>query len=421
MRPVRPWLAMVLALLAAAALGWLTGWAVLVPVAGVPATVLLVQRHGARVWRTGAALTVLVAVVGQLAVHAGLLPTVVDPPGVHVAAAATLALSLLAIAAVGRSAAARERTERILARTQARLSALMDTSDDVLTVCDADGRLTYVSPAVQRAMGYHPEGLVGTRLLDLVDVESRLVVAERLAEVVAGGPGSEATMDVLVVHASQERRWYEWAAVNLLDDPLVEGVVVDQRDVTERLLHSEALARAAAHDGLTGLPNRTELMRRLRAVLPQATPGAAIAVLFIDLDRFKEVNDTLGHAAGDELLVVVARRLEAALRHHDHLARLGGDEFCAILTEIRDEGEVRTVVERLQEGLGQPVSLAGQVVHVGASIGSALTTEGDQDPASLFAAADAAMYEVKRAQRAQRSETAQRRTADVREREDPRT
>ncbi|HEY3544768.1 MAG TPA: sensor domain-containing diguanylate cyclase, partial [Propionicimonas sp.] len=286
---------------------------------------------------------------------------------------------------------------RALARAEARLRALMDSSTDVLTVSDAAGNLTYVSPALERSIGHAPEAVLGRPLLDLVDSDYREEVGRRLQEVVGSGPGARTSLDVLVAHATGERRWYEWTVHNLLADHLVQGLVVDQRDITERLVHQGALAHAAAHDDLTGLANRAELMRRLRQYLPQAAPGAGVAVLFLDLDRFKAVNDTYGHATGDELLVVLARRLTSCLRPHDHLARLGGDEFCVILTEIAGQREVRAIAARLEAAVGTPVALDAGTVQVGVSIGSVLTTDAERDPADLFAEADAAMYAVKNA------------------------
>ncbi|WP_250445244.1 sensor domain-containing diguanylate cyclase [Actinotalea sp. C106] len=391
-----------------AAFCWTAGWSFLLPATALIVAVVHIKRSGSRWWRPAAIITSVFTVAGQVGVELGWLASVVKPVNGHVGAAWLLVLAWLAIANMGRAVAEQERSENALARTEARLRALMDSSDDVLTVSDRSGRLTYVSPAVERAMGHPGDQLVGSPLLDMVDIEHRETVSARIAEVVAAGPGSRASADVLVVHATQERRWYEWNLHNLLDDPLVEGLVVDQRDITDRLLASEALAHAAAHDVLTGLPNRGELMRNLEVCLPQVGPGAGIALLFVDLDKFKEINDTLGHAAGDELLIVVARRLRSSLRPHDLLARLGGDEFCVILTEIRDQAEVQGVVERLEVAVCQPVALGAGMAAVGASIGVALAVDEVRDPSALFAEADAAMYEVKRARKAARPGTAPR-------------
>ena len=395
----RPVLRLVVAVGPLAAFCWTAGWSAFLPATVVLVGIILLQRSGSRIWPIVGGVVTGVAALGQAGVAVGVLPSVVAPQHSHIAALVMLGLSWLAIASVGMSVAERERSQNALARAEARLRALMESSTDVLTVSDGLGELIYVSPAVERAMGYSPEALVGTRLLDLVDSDHQAGVLRALMSAIREGPGARARLDVLVVHASHERRWYEWTVHNLLDDPLVEGLVVDQRDVTERLLHSDALAHAAAHDDLTGLANRGELMRRLATCLPEATPGAGVAVLFIDLDRFKEVNDTHGHAAGDSLLAVISERLSGCLRSHDHLARLGGDEFCAILTEVSDGAEVAAVVNRLAAAVGQPVVLRTGTVQVGVSIGAALATDGRCEPAALFAASDAAMYQVKHRRR----------------------
>lgn len=395
----RPLLRLLLAFGIFTAFSCVGGWSLLLPVAGVLVTVIHLQQSSSKVWRTAVVVVAVYALLAQVGVELGLVPTVVDPRISHLGAAWTLLISSLGMASVGLAVAERERSEHTLARTEARMRALMDSSSDVLTVSDADGRLTYVSPAMRRSMGYDPPQLLGSRLLDLVDSDHRPVVARRIEQVLESGTGARTSMDVLVILASHERRWYEWNIHNLLGDALVGGLVVDQRDVTERLLHQEALRHAAAHDQMTGLANRAELLRRLAQELPQATPGAGVAVLFIDLDRFKSVNDTLGHAAGDQLLVVVAQRLSGCLRAHDHLARLGGDEFSVVLTEVASMDQVHTVIRRLEAAVAEPVVLSNGVVEVTASIGGALATAGNADAAGLFAAADAAMYQLKNARR----------------------
>ncbi|MCL3861621.1 sensor domain-containing diguanylate cyclase [Actinotalea sp. K2] len=395
----RPVLRFVLSFVTFGTLVTVAGWGFTLPATAILIAVVHVERSGPRTWRPAVAVTVAGTVLVQVATQLGWVPSVLPSAASHVGAVWILLLAVTGIAAIGRSVGERDAAAHALARTEARLRALMDSSTDVLTVSDAQGVLTYVSPAVGRAMGHSADSMLGRRLLDLVDPEQRAEVENELRELVSVGSGAQVSLDVLVVHASLERRWYEWTVHNLLADPLVQGVVVDQRDITERLLAQDGLAHAAAHDDLTGLPNRGELLRRLTGSLPQAGPGAAIAMLFIDLDHFKAINDTLGHQAGDELLVAVARRLRSALRTHDHLARLGGDEFGALLTEIRDEGEVRGIVERLVRAVEEPVPLAAGPARVGASIGFSLTTDPAADADRLFGAADASMYLVKNARR----------------------
>ncbi|NTW41483.1 MAG: diguanylate cyclase [Cellulomonadaceae bacterium] len=396
----RPGLRLTLAFVAFAAFCWTAGWSLVLPAAAILVAVVHIQRSGAGTWRRAVLAVTVTTVAGQVGVATGLVASVAPVEVSHMAAGSILLLTCLGIVNVGFTVLERDAVSTALARTEARLRALMESSTDVLTVSASDGALTYVSPAVHRSLGYEPSSLLGTQLLDLVDPEQRPIVSGRLGDVVEAGLGARTSLDVLVVLEGTERRWYEWTVHNLLDDPLVEGLVVEQRDVTDRLLHQDALAHAASHDELTGLPNRGDLMRRLAACLTEVGPGAGLAVLFLDLDRFKQVNDTHGHAAGDELLVVLARRLRSALRPHDHLARISGDEFCAILTEVRDQAEVDAVIVRLERVVAQPVALdENALVNVGVSIGVALAFETSRDPAALFSAADAAMYGVKRERR----------------------
>uniref|UniRef100_UPI0035670B4A diguanylate cyclase domain-containing protein n=1 Tax=Actinotalea sp. TaxID=1872145 RepID=UPI0035670B4A len=337
--------------------------------------------------------------LGQVGVALGWVSSVADPAVSHMAAGVLLIITASGIVVAGSAVAERERAQRTLERAEARLRALLDSSQDVLTVSDASGELTYVSPAAVRGLGREPEALVGTPLLDLVDAEHRARVEEELASVACSGQGARTSIDVLVELASHERRWFAWSAHNLLDDPLVAGLVVVQSDITDRLHHQEELAHAASHDDLTGLPNRSDLLARIEEAGAEAVAGAGLAVLFLDLDRFKEVNDLHGHPAGDELLITIARRLRAALRPHDHLARISGDEFCAVLTEVRDAAEVDGVVDRLRDVVSRPIALrSGVQVRVDVSVGRALAFE-PRSAEELLTAADTAMYRDKRARR----------------------
>jgi diguanylate cyclase (GGDEF)-like protein/PAS domain S-box-containing protein len=395
----RPLFRLVLASGLITAFAWTAGWSLLVPAGIVLVAVPLIHRADSRLWLTTAVIVTVITVVGQAGVELGYLPTVVEPHLSHIAAGWLLILTWSAAAMIGRDAAEGERSRMALARAEARLRALMDSSTDVLTVSDSEGTLTYVSPAAERAMGYSPDELIGRPLLDLVDAEQHQAVRRRLEDLVERGHDARSGADVLTVHSSLERRWYEWTFHNLLEDPFVRGVVVQQRDVSERLQAQRALAHAASHDDLTGLSNRGELLRRMALSLPQAGPSAAVAVLFVDLDLFKDVNDRLGHRAGDDVLVVVARRLASSLRTHDHLGRLGGDEFGVLLTELRDEDEVHAVVGRLVSAIEQPITLPEGTVTVGASVGHAYTTDPSTPLDRLLAAADSAMYATKAARR----------------------
>ncbi len=185
-------------------------------------------------------------------------------------------------------------------------------------------------------------------------------------------------------------------ANNLLGDPTVEGIVLTMRDVSERKGLEEELKHQAFHDALSGLANRALFRDRLEHALARAARSrSSLAVLFLDLDDFKLVNDSLGHAAGDDLLVAVAGRLAKSLRAGDTAARFGGDEFAVLLEEISGLDEACEVADRIIAELRVPLAIEDREVQVHASIGIAISPIGDEDPAELLQAADVAMYAAK--------------------------
>jgi diguanylate cyclase (GGDEF)-like protein len=199
------------------------------------------------------------------------------------------------------------------------------------------------------------------------------------------------------LHKDGAWRWLEYSVSDLRDDPSVRGYVVVARDVTERKNAEEELVHQALHDALTGLPNRALFLDRLGLALSrlERRPGLA-AVFFLDLDYFKVVNDSLGHSAGDQVLVAVAARLQQSLRDGDTAARLGGDEFAVLCDDLVDEGEALQIAERLGDAVAaEPVNLAGRELVVTVSIGVAFATHSGQRPESLLRDADAAMYRAK--------------------------
>ncbi|MBV9410221.1 MAG: EAL domain-containing protein, partial [Acidimicrobiia bacterium] len=179
-------------------------------------------------------------------------------------------------------------------------------------------------------------------------------------------------------------------------DPSVSGIVANQRDITERRAFQEQLTRQAYHDALTGLPNRALFQSRLEVALARAARHQrTMAVLFVDLDRFKIINDSLGHEIGDDLLVAVAGRLRSAVRDEDTVARLSGDEFTVLLEEVEDEEEAARVAQRIIEDVRQAIDLDGHQVFVGASVGIALSNSGEDRAEDLLRDADLAMYRAK--------------------------
>ena len=317
------------------------------------------------------------------------------------------ALALVRQAVATREHAALEATrvaER-LAR-EARFRSLVQHSSDVIAVLDARGRITFVSPSVARVFAAEPDALLGVRLLALAHPADRRAVARLLGApdvaptLLAPSEIAPTVVTWRVHHPTLGWRHVETVATNRLDDPAVGGVVLNSRDLTERVELETQLTRQAYADPLTGLANRARLRDRLAHALARRTRGSvaapATALLLLDLDGFKAVNDTFGHLAGDALLCQVAERLLNATRGCDTVARLGGDEFAVLLEHAHAAGGVATVAERVLAAMAHPFWIDGQAARVGASIGVAHADVG-RDGDALLRDADAAMYAAKRA------------------------
>jgi diguanylate cyclase (GGDEF)-like protein/PAS domain S-box-containing protein len=265
---------------------------------------------------------------------------------------------------------------------------------DVIMVIGLDASVRYVSPSISRALGYEPEAItqLTSDFIDDADLERARIF---LGSVVAGRDGEVAWMEIRLRHANGSLRWFEVGVTNRLDDPSVEGMVCNMRDVTERRKIEAELAHRAHHDQLTSLPNRASFLTRLEAAVDAAAEsGRSLAVLFLDVDRFKLVNDTLGHDAGDRLLFDVANRLRACVRPQDLVARFGGDEFTLLLDEIGDIGAAVVIAQRITDALRAPMQFEGREIVLSASVGIALST-GSESASDLLRRADIAMYVAK--------------------------
>ncbi len=279
------------------------------------------------------------------------------------------------------------------ARSEARFRALVHSSSDVITLAGPDLSVRFQTPSAERVLGWTAEELAGTSLVDLVHPEDRLTLLDAHAGAVAG-TGADVVSEVRVRDRDGAWRHVRSVHTNLLADPSVAAVVVTTRDVTAQKRLEHQLQHNAFHDALTGLANRALFSDRLDHALARSDRAAAsLAVLFVDLDDFKSVNDSAGHAAGDELLVAVAGRLRDQLRPGDTIARLGGDEF-AVLLEDTDSAAATVAADRLQAAL---VGVGPDGAAVAASIGIAVGAAGQHDAAELLRSADVAMYAAKQA------------------------
>jgi diguanylate cyclase (GGDEF)-like protein/PAS domain S-box-containing protein len=282
-------------------------------------------------------------------------------------------------------------------RSEERFRALVQNATDMITVVDLEGRITYQTPSVGRILGYESGTLEGNPILDIVHPDDREASIAYFLEALRHGDVT-APVRWRVRHSDGSWRYVETIYKNLADDPNVGGMLLTTRDVADRKELEDQLAHRAFHDALTGLPNRSLFTDRVEhALARQHRAGERVAVLFFDIDDFKTVNDSLGHAAGDDLLVAVARRLDECLRGGDTAARLGGDEFGILLEDVTDMREAAGVAERLIEALRPPFEIDGKTTFVYASVGIALSGDtAGQHAAELLRNADVAMFTAKR-------------------------
>ena len=272
-----------------------------------------------------------------------------------------------------------------------RLAAVLANSSDIVTILDAEARVLYASPATTRILGYRA-GTVGISLLDIVHPDDRERVRDALILGLARGSGATATLEVRVARA--DGRWCHLEAVasNHLDDPAVRGIIVNSRDVTDRVHMIDELRHAAYHDSLTGLPNRALLLDRMEQALARSSrSGLDLAVFYLDLDGFKSVNDRYGHAEGDTVLREVASRVVSVIRPADTAARLGGDELVVMAEGLVIPSEAVSLAERIIGAVARP--FVGVNVPVTVSVGIGL---GRSLPsAALLERADRALYQAK--------------------------
>jgi diguanylate cyclase (GGDEF)-like protein/PAS domain S-box-containing protein len=290
-------------------------------------------------------------------------------------------------------------TEEVHLRTsEARFGSLVQHSSDLITVLDSAATVVYQSPSIERVLGYRPEEVTGMRFDRLIDSAD----PGRLMRLLADGGGSHRdeaqALECSLRHRDGTTRHFEILHTNLLHDEHVRGIVLNGRDVSERKAFEEQLAHQAFHDPVTNLANRALFAERVRhAVARSRRERRALAVIFMDLDDFKTINDSLGHAAGDEVLIEVARRLAASIRASDTAARFGGDEFAILLEDIEGPQTAADTAERILESLTEPLLVEHKELLVRASLGITVVAEdATTDADELIRNADAAMYIGKR-------------------------
>jgi diguanylate cyclase (GGDEF)-like protein/PAS domain S-box-containing protein len=273
-------------------------------------------------------------------------------------------------------------------------SALQQTADAVM-ITDRDGIIEYVNPAFETVTGFSSQEALGNKP-DIVKSEKQgKEFYIRLWETILSG---ESFSEVFVNRKKDRTLYYESKTITPLKDSAgnITHFVATGKDITEQMQTQQKLQHMAHHDALTGLPNRVLFLDRVKQALARARwHGRIVAVLFLDLDRFKPINDSYGHEYGDELLRWVGKRLKSGLREGDTVARFGGDEFVILLDDIASEKDVTQLAQKILDLLGPPFSINEQDVHISASIGVSMYPDDGEDSQTLLRNADIAMYRAK--------------------------
>jgi diguanylate cyclase (GGDEF)-like protein/PAS domain S-box-containing protein len=280
--------------------------------------------------------------------------------------------------------------------SEARFSTLVQNSSDLITVLSAENTIMYQSPSIQRVLGYTAEEVTGRSFEVLLHPDEQGRLLRRLTDG-AGAGGRSEVIDCLLAHKDGSLRHFEILQTDLRSDGAVGGIVLNGRDVSERKAFEEQLAHQAFHDPVTHLANRALFNDRVRhAVARSLREGMGMAVLFVDLDDFKTVNDSLGHAVGDRVLLEVAQRIAGSVRAADTAARFGGDEFAILLEDVQDMQTAVETAERILEALSRPLDLDEKHLVIRASLGISIAEAGHPiDADELIRNADAAMYIAK--------------------------
>ena len=277
-----------------------------------------------------------------------------------------------------------------------RFRSLIENSSDGISVIGADGTIVYDSPSVATILGNDPSTRVGASAFASIHPDDLETANAIFRDMVAGHLTGTVPLEVRTRHSDGSWRYLEARVKNLLATPDVEGIVANFRDVTDRKTLEDQLAHRAFHDVLTELPNRALFLDRVsHAIATSKRTNECFAVLFVDLDDFKTVNDGLGHAAGDEVLITVGSRLKSCLREADTCARLGGDEFGALLEGLGNPAEAYEVGARILEVLSDDLYIDDSRVGVNASLGIVISSGDDGDAEVLVRNADLAMYQAK--------------------------
>src|SRR6266545_877826 len=289
----------------------------------------------------------------------------------------------------------RKRAHEELERREQRFRAIVEKSWSGVVLLGENLAFSFAGASTERLLGYSERDLLGTSILGFVHPRERHNARQLFADLLEA-PNREMQGELRFLHKSGAWVWLEGFAQNLLHEPSVGAIVVNYRDITQRKATEKQLEYQAYYDALTGLPNRLLFRDRVVTALAQAQRSRrALAVMYLDLDHFKLVNDGLGHSVGDKLLWQVAERLQGCVRASDTISRLGGDEFTLLFNEVASSDSIAGLARKILQSLARPFRVDGHELFVTASIGISLFPNDGSDVEVLLKSADSAMYRAK--------------------------
>jgi len=373
-----------------------TGWGPVLWGAYAFVALEVIAKCGSRAWTSVMVGSLTGMAVGQLFIWQGWITSKLPLPQSTAITIMGAFVLFFVIRMAGATMEQKEEADAAVRHSEDRFRSLIQNSSDVTLIIGAGGIFCYLSPAVEQLLGYRPDELLGLRATDCIHPDDQAYVRLRLGEEFHARP-TTAVLEFRMLRSDGASREVEAIISNQLDRPSVGGYVINVRDITERKKFEELLSHRALHDPLTGLANRQLILDRADQMLVRARRnGDPVAAYFVDLDNFKDANDSLGHEAGDRLLQAVASRLVGLLRSSDTVGRLGGDEFVILAEGMSLSEGPGGIAERIRQVLKPAFYVEGFEtipITVSASVGIAV---GDRPTAQdLLRDADIALYRAK--------------------------
>jgi len=370
-----------------------TGWGSLMLVAFAVGSAELLRTAGPVTSGPNLVWNFVAVAAGEIAVEAGWAPSIVESRLAHAIAITGLVCLALVTRVLGHSARATEIAEATIRERALHFEALIAHAADLIGVISTDGRIRSMSPSVARLLGYSQDEVIGAPVSSFIEPD----LVDHLPTLLAGVGEQDNTTELTfrLRHRDGSDRLVEAKLTRATADDS-DGIIVNIHDITTQHDLEERLRHDAQHDALTGLLNRKAFSEvSERACARAARHGRTVGMLYIDLDGFKQINDSFGHDAGDRVLIEASIRLGGCLRRGETLARLGGDEFAVLFDSVEGD-EAVVAAERILDALAQPIRGLPDDARVGASIGIALRSSDGIEMSTLMRDADEAMYTAKR-------------------------